>query len=434
MSVIFPHANNFAIDDCEFLAALELWFERFQPNLISRTADHETIPRLNAAEILAIQLQRNRRFSLDVLCRILVRPAYRNTMQATNIFMNKNAHLLEPVLAENPASSQRRLVNSARLTGKGKEMMQICKQDENKWYALKTRIEACIDADIQLEEKKHEDNLLTQPLAESIDTVNNDAPQVQINCCDDLIRALVFWIENAPFQPMYRGKPYGGTVKGWRNRLNSYFWPKPKANYLSTLVSLQTLETDAQNLANSISKGVNSDVNSVDWANSVFTWGGVPQNNFTSIDVNNVISCAIGNVPPDIHIPMNSGWTKIASFATAHLEVANRSLVIWDSRVAHSLIRRMDTLLFNSGYKTIPAYLQNIGIIPGRAGTRTNAKYNLTWPNGYKSWSTIFAGSNLVRKIRDELNHQKIGATNDKGEYVNWTVRTVEMVLFMDGY
>jgi hypothetical protein len=126
---------------------------------------------------------------------------------------------------------------------------------------------------------------------------------------------------------------------------------------------------------------------------------------------------------------MNSGWTKVAAFATGHMP---NGQVIWDSRVAHSLIRRIDNILVNSGRQEIPEFLKGVGWVPGRGGTRHHPRtYKLKWPNGYRSWQAQFAGSSLVHAIRDELNKRQMGATSPQEP---WSVRTVEMVLFMDGY
>lgn len=132
---------------------------------------------------------------------------------------------------------------------------------------------------------------------------------------------------------------------------------------------------------------------------------------------------------------MNSGWTKVAAFATAHLE-PERGLVIWDSRVAHSLIRRIDRILLNQDHREVTTPFVHIGRVPGRGGSRTQRNpYELKgWHSGYGKWSSVYAGSALVRAIRDELNNRERESAADNAGWQPWTLREVEMVLFMDGY
>lgn len=125
--------------------------------------------------------------------------------------------------------------------------------------------------------------------------------------------------------------------------------------------------------------------------------------------------------------PMNSGWAKLAALASTGL---SNELAIWDSRVAHSLIRRLDAWFFASALAALPQVVANVGHVPGRGGSRVGAAYMLNWPSGYGHWRAVFAGSQLVRAIRDELARR--GSTVDGS--AAWTVRDVEMVLFMDGY
>ena len=171
---------------------------------------------------------------------------------------------------------------------------------------------------------------------------------------------------------------------------------------------------------------------SVEFANKVFEWGGVPQRAFTWQDVEAVFLTALNR--NNAHgARMNSGWTKVAAFAASSL-LHPAPLIIWDSRVAHSLISRIEAILIQNGINAIPAYLNNIGSVPGRGGTRKNATYTLNWPNGYGRWNSVFAGSELVAEICHELNARQTPCLSPDAQLVPWDVRSVEMVLFMDGY
>ena len=135
---------------------------------------------------------------------------------------------------------------------------------------------------------------------------------------------------------------------------------------------------------------------------------------------------------------MNSGWTKVAAFASAHREKIPNAVpqVIWDSRVATAVTSRLESLFREEGLVAVPACFSDIGRVNvGRGGTRPRA-LQLSWRNGYKSWAAQYSGSRLLAAIRNELNsnlklYGKMPGTNGQG---NWTARGVEMVLFMDGY
>ncbi len=72
------------------------------------------IPRLNRAVTLQNLLDAGHHYSLDVLCRNLVGPVYRNTMQATNPFMEENRLWIARDRAVNPITG--RTVQAARLS------------------------------------------------------------------------------------------------------------------------------------------------------------------------------------------------------------------------------------------------------------------------------------------------------------------------------
>ena len=65
----------------------------------------------------------------------------------------------------------------------------------------------------------------------------------------------------------------------------------------------------------------------------------------------------------------------------------------------------------------------------------------MKWPVGYQKWNRQFATTKFIVELRDHLNKNlgKYGympVPDDKGNMIDkpWTVRGVEMVLFMDGY
>jgi len=246
---------------------------------------------------------------------------------------------------------------------------------------------------------------------------------------------LVRQIHEEPFQPMYRKKAFGAPVAGWDARLHAYFWPLPARNYMRTSSIVQQLVERARVLVDILERdrAWNEEQGhvAVTLAHDIFAWGGVPQNpdTVTPATVQQVFLSALDNAGSST-AHMNSGWTKVAAFATAHLEDDGTGLpqVIWDSRVATAVISRLD-----ANAAPVSAF-PDIGTVPGRGGTRPR-RFASRWPTGYRSWSAQVAGSALVREIRDILNrgdYPQMPLT--KGGAGPWTTRGVEMVLFMDGY
>ena len=45
---------------------------------------------------------------------------------------------------------------------------------------------------------------------------------------EDYIKALVAWIDEDPFQPLYQRQPVHDAVSGWDERLQNYFLAKTK--------------------------------------------------------------------------------------------------------------------------------------------------------------------------------------------------------------
>jgi len=123
--ITFPHANNREVELTQFVAAWKAWFDRFSRGSIWRTAP---MPRLNEKAPLQSQLQKNRIFSLDVLCRFLLPPAARDTMQASDMFMTINHQHLERKSTINPNTG--RTVNGAKLTESALRQWDALSQDE----------------------------------------------------------------------------------------------------------------------------------------------------------------------------------------------------------------------------------------------------------------------------------------------------------------
>lgn len=248
-------------------------------------------------------------------------------------------------------------------------------------------------------------------------------------------------LHEAQFQSTYRKKPQGKPVVGWDQRLCAYFWPTPDQGYQKTCADTSGFSETSRELAEVLQQRERwnevEQQRAVALAKSIFSWGGVPQKpeTVTPENVEHVFRSAIRN-DATAKAKMNSGWTKVSAFATAHLEnrEGGQPQVIWDSRVAAAITSRLDAQL---PADVNPAeLLPGVGTVPGRGGTRPRA-LTRSWPSGYMTWSGQVSGSQLVREIRDILNNPRLEYPPMPlpGEGTGlWTTRGVEMVLFMDGY
>jgi hypothetical protein len=252
------------------------------------------------------------------------------------------------------------------------------------------------------------------------------------------LKALVRDIHAEPFQPVYRRRPTGQPVTGWDARLQAYFWPGPDSGYQKTSAAMQKLTELSGQLAQALTKhGGWSEAEqllAVQLAHDVFGWGGVPQDadKVTPATVQAVYEAALRE-DADAQAYMNSGWTKVAAFATAHLEDMESGCpqAIWDSRVATAVISRLDRIVPQD--TPIAGLFPGLGTVPGRGGTRPR-DLSRRWPSGYGTWRGQVAGSKIVRDIRDILNQDGYKLPQFEGRPTRWTTRDVEMVLFMDGY
>lgn len=436
--ITFPHPNNREVELTQFVAAWKVWFDRFSQGSNWRTAP---LPRLNEKASLKSQLQKNRIFSLDVLCRFLAPPEARNTMQASNVFMTTNHQHLTRVLTTNPNTAK--TVNGAKLTVSALSQWDALSQDKRD--LLIVNVLALLEGDV---EAGTETEIVAVDLEPQecghLDADNSCPEQYRFQSEDGrgrLMQKLAQWIQVDPFQPFYRRRPYGIVVRGWDQRLKAYFWPKPGIGYAETVENIAPICESfcllANKLANGEGWGMADNRQAVDLAHQIFAWGGVPQYNVTADAIKKVIINASHSETVNAEAPMNSGWTKIAALSTQHLEmVANRHpQVIWDSRVSTSIIHRLDRMI-GADMLTISELFPNLGIVTGRGGTRPRKLVN-SWRSGYGKWESQFAGSHMVKEIRDILNNSNERYPSmplPTGENALWTMRGVEMVLFGDGY
>lgn len=240
----------------------------------------------------------------------------------------------------------------------------------------------------------------------------------------------------------------------WPDRLAAYEWRG--ATLTATNEKLTRLADRVHPIVSRIAQSHELDTDTLtklrNFATEVFVWGGVTtgasKKNLSGREVCDVVHAAITWSSPSKGVPMDSGWTKVAAIASGCLEPEGRlPQVIFDSRVSASLLSRMDEVLKREGRNPaqrpkeyLPEQIRDLGRASlGRGVFNPNGgqRRRYLWPDRYRQWKGQFAASALVGAIREALNADldRYGrmptSPNSDGA---WTVRGVEMVLFMEGY
>ncbi len=438
--VQFTQAGNYLLPRGLFVAAWKVWFKRFSPD----PAQWETgaMPVYPLPVKLCEQISAGHRFSLDVACRLMVPWNYRNLAQATKDFIELNSHLIEPVYDyHDPETGEQ--VDAVKLTKKSLGFWNrrtFMEQDQWKNYA-----EARIQADI---ETSSDDPVIIDDAGIEVIGAHIYPPTLPTKDASDeeFIKALVQWIDEEPYQPMYQREVLGESVSSWHERLQAFFWPKPRTGYAEFSISTAPMTYYSGVLAGRIATGTKWTTTEQEYAvrvaNEVFNLMGMPQREVTHENVRAVFTAAL-NEDEHSMAKMNSGWSYLAAIATAHLENSPERLpqAGWNSRVSAAIVSRLDFLLSEAGLTAVGNRFPGIGLTPGWGGTRPR-EYDLKWPSGYRDWSAHLAGSRLIRTIRDILNTEINAAGELKyrpmplvgGDRGPWTIRGVELVLFGDGY
>ncbi|NVK88334.1 MAG: hypothetical protein HWE13_09415 [Gammaproteobacteria bacterium] len=438
MLMTFQNAHNFQVPRGLFIAAWKVWFKRF-------SSDHYAwregqMPLFNSERPLFELLERQQQFSVEVLARMMVPWSYRDSQQVNDEFIRLNPAVLR--IVECTADICEGFVEGARLTDQALDYWDALTFNEQDLYL--NFAEARIQADIETPSDRP--CILDDA---GIEIIGEDIyPPVVPNATasdQEFIHAVVDWIDEDPFQPMYRRKPVGEMVSSWHDRLLAYFWPKPRTGYLqysfmespliyrlglllAKVMADEPWHYDDRTLA-------------VKTANEILMFAGLPQREVTHENVRKVLaSVARGERQGDAK--MNSGWACLASMAAASLPEANlASLISWNSRCSAALLSRLDFLLVEAGVSQLEQRFPGIGVTPGWGGTRPRA-FTLGWPNVYRSWPGMFAAASVIATMRDYLNNavDSQGAAKFKpmplagGRTGPWTARGIELVLFADGY
>lgn len=440
MQVTFPHAGNFQCSRGLFVAAWKVWFKRF--HLQPDTWREGRMPRYDASVKLADLLNHGHRFSVEVICRLMVPWPFRNTMQASDEFIRLNPALIRSCSF---SDEQGLSIAGGRLTDQALDYWDSLSFVAQEWYLVQA--EARIQADI---ETPTSDPVIVDDAGSCLIGQAIYPPFVPASTAPDreFVRALVLWMDEDIFQPMYQRQACGEPVCGWAARLQRFFWPKPRISYSAYGFLTNSLFYRARLLAKIVEDQraltVEEQFIAVKIANEIFNLFGVPQREVTPENIRLVVQQALsGQAGGETRAKMNSGWTWLAAFTTYHLERQSDRLPLagWNSRVASSLTTRLDFLLVEAGLTSLGERFAGLGTVPGSGGTRPRM-LSLEWPNGYRSWTTLMVASTLLRDIRDILNNERKadGSLRYKrmpmpdGSIGLWTVLGVNLVLFSDGY
>jgi hypothetical protein len=436
-NTVFPNAKHYQVPRALYVAAWKVWFKRF--------AEHDAwrdgvISIESSDSKLHELLENDQRFSLEVLNRLMVPWLFRDISQVNEAFFIMNVDMLKSVKSSQDDHSE---MQYARLTDQALDFwdgLTYLEQDLFTSYA-----EARIQADIETPSKQAVvlDDAGLEIIGEDI------YPPVippKGGSDRDFASALVAWIDEDPFTAMYQRKPVAEAVSSWHDRLEGFFWPKPRNGLMQVSHCADALMYRAAKLSQYLAEGKEwtdkDKMMAVKTTNEIFLQAGVPQSEVNWQNIQAVMLAAI-NEDVNSTAKMNNGWSLLASFSSHWLnnKEGRNSMVCWNSRVATSVLSRLDFLMVEAGYESLEGRFDGLGIVPGLGGTRPR-EMSLFWPNGYRSWKSQIAASRFVNLMVDCLNTER----NDDGSLkykampiptggrAPWSVQGVQLVLFSDGY
>ena len=433
--MIFPQAEHFQVPKALFVGAWKVWFKRF--------GDHDSwrkgkMPIGQSDARLFEIIEGGERFSVEVTARLMVPWSFRDTSQVGKAFF-----LMNPDVVRQTKLANEDIAAGVRLTDQALDYwdsLTFLEQDMFTAYA-----EARIQADI--ETPSSEPVIIDDA---GIEVIGEDIypPIVPAKDATDkeYAEAIVAWIEEDPFTPMYQRAPVADAVSSWHDRLEAFFWPKPRNGLMQVSHTADGLMYRAELLAKGIDEGVawNEEDKelAVKTAEEIFLQSGTPQKSVTWENVYAVMKAAISQ-DVDSSAKMNSGWSLLASFATHWLnkEEGRTPMICWNSRASTSVLSRLDFLMVEAGYESLEGRFADLGTVPGWGGTRPR-EMSLAWPDGYRSWKAAFAASRFTDLMVHCLNETKNTDGSLKyaqmpiptGGRAPWSMQGVQLVLFSDGY
>ena len=272
-----------------------------------------------------------------------------------------------------------------------------------------------------------------------------------------LVEALPSWppsgAERQPGQGRWwRPRAVGSNQLPWPARAKAYNWAGD--DHVSLDRSISGILDAGRTLAERLLGGgwsTSDKADAVHVVGEIFDWGGIrrpkalTQANAQAVFAASLCVAGVSEGSPSLlNAPWSSGWTKVAAFATRHLDGKDDTAwipqVIWDSRAANGVRRLVDLSGDRLDEALLAALKGNLRQVKGRGGTRKDQKLigGWAWASTPKQqWRAQSEGSRLVRHIRDHLNSnlQRHGAmpTSD-GAGARWTSWGVGLALFVEGY
>ncbi len=439
-NTIFPDANHFQVPRALYVAAWKVWFKRFSAQDEWREG---VIPLDRSNEDLSWLISHEKRFSVEVINRLLVPWSFRNQSQVNDAFFNMNQDMLKR------ASDKSSLCGEcARLSDQALDYWDGLTYLEQDLFAVYA--EARIQADI---ETPTDTPVVIDDAGVALIGEDIYPPVIpDKNASDEAFAsAVVAWIDEDPFTPMYQRVAVADAMSSWHDRLENFFWPKPRNGLMQVCHSADALMYRAELLARKVVADEEWDddykTTAVKVAEEIFLQAGLPQRGVSWQNVYDVIKAAVSTDTESV-AKMNSGWSLIASFVTHWIKCSDLAdpsarfpMVCWNSRVATSVISRLDFLLVESGFSELGGRFENIGTVPGVGGTRPR-ELSLNWPDGYRSWKTQITASRFVNLMVNSLNTEKKEDGSLRyspmpvptGGSAPWTIQGVQLVLFSDGY
>lgn len=268
-----------------------------------------------------------------------------------------------------------------------------------------------------------------------ISPVNFDS-ETSILSKSDIYNSFVDYIENKPFRLfsyVEKGKwyPTDRAIVSWKSRLEAYRWGTQ--DWMETEKHLKSFTSQLNAL---ITHNFTNTQDALEIYASIKKWGGITKvDSVTPSDVIDNLRKIHEYTRSGISTPspINSTWTKV--YALAFPE----SFVIYDTRVAYAIVSIAEDIYRPSrsegshpedNIKKFHRVFDAIGTMhtAARGGTRPRGVRYKSWPKAYQSWEAQLQANELCIGICNSLNSKKIG------DRVNWSLREVEAVLFMEGY
>jgi hypothetical protein len=353
MEVSFPHGGRKTV---ELVYVVPAWIQYCQ--LAFHCSDWQ-------AFTMPINHVKNgipKRRGFDAFCRILAGTGYVHTMQATDLFFEQNRATFLKVTKGTTNVVTGRSVHGVRLTSAAIA----------EWDAKREVQDVHLDVAERVLLADQEDNGKDEPISGDVigygphnassysNVIQNEPSSLSF---PKLMESFVDTIHRTPFQAYYRGRPIhiAPASTGWKQRHDSYFWPNPNRGFAENAEETSKFVSRFVPLVRNIMPSIAEmtagtpvlervwdaacQKTAKDLALEIFTWGGVSQNGVTAQRVFEVACNATAGRIVFTGALMNSGWTKVAAFASEAVPSAIETQAIWDSRVSTAIMRNLDEII-----------------------------------------------------------------------------------------